>query len=88
MRVLGAVCSFNQFEVTGMTRPGKISAEKAGFEPQVYWCTRLLVSFLLACSITLNRLAGLVVKASASGEERSRVRIPLATGFFRVESYQ
>ena len=33
-------------------------------------------------------LAGLVVKASASGSGRSQVQIPLATGFFQVESYQ
>ena len=35
-----------------------------------------------------NRLAGLVVKVLRLGSGRSEVRISLATGFFRVESYQ
>ena len=42
---------------------------------------------LVSESPTANRLDGLVVKASASRAEGPGVRIPLATGLFRVESY-
>ena len=45
------------------------------------------ISAILVTS-PIHYLAGLVVKASASSSWRSGVQIPLAMGFFRVESYQ
>ena len=58
-------------------------------------CTRFYdrVGWFVGCLTSqLGRFAdglgGLVVKASSLESGRSRVRIPLTSGYFRVESYQ
>ena len=67
--------SFLQFIVVGVVA---VSSQPA----------KLSLNHIASFSLSLDRLAGLVVKASASRAEGPGFESPLAPGFFGVESYQ